>query len=51
VGEDGSLGKLLFLQKHGEGVLTRVLLVDLLDLDLTIRKIVTENVVFVSTIG
>ena len=51
VGEDGSLSQLLLLQKHGEGVLTRVLLVDLFDLNLAIREVVTENIVLVTSIN
>ena len=50
VGKDGGLGKLLLFQEHWEGVLTRVLLVDLLDFDFAIREVVTENVVLVSAI-
>ena len=51
MGQNWSLSQLLLLQKHGEGVLTRVLLVDLLDLNLTIRKVVTEDIVLVTSIN
>lgn len=50
VSKNGSLGELHLLQKHGEWVLTRVLLIDFLDLNLAVRKIVSDNEVLITAI-
>jgi len=50
MGEDWSLSKLLFLQKHWEWESTRVLSVNLFDFDSTVRQEVVQDVVFITTI-
>ena len=50
VGKNWCLSKLLFLEEHREGSTSRVLSIDLFDLNLTIREIVVEDVELLSTI-
>lgn len=50
MGKNWSLSQFLFLQEHWERCSSRVLSVDLLNLNSTIRKEVVENVVLVTTI-
>jgi len=48
--QDWGLSELLLLKEHWEGESTRVLSIDLFNLDSAVREEVIENVVLVSTI-
>ena len=50
VGQDWLLCQSLFLKKHWECVLSRILRVDFLDLDFAIGQVVVEDVVFVAAV-
>jgi len=50
VGKDGGLGKSLSFEELGEGVVSRVRLVNFLDLDSVITEEIVETEVFVTTI-
>ena len=50
VSKNGGLGESLLLKEHREGETARVLGVDLLDLNLTVRKVVVEDVELVTTV-
>jgi hypothetical protein len=48
--KNGSLGKSLLLEKHGEWSTSRILGIDFFDLNLAIGKIVVEDVELITTI-
>jgi len=50
VGKNWGLSKLLFLEEHREWSTSRILSIDLFDLNLTIREIIVEDVELLSTI-